>query len=315
MFVAITGASGFLGSHTLAALRRAGHRVRALSRTRDEAIDDDADEWCIGDQYDHKMQAQFVDGADAVIHAAIDWSALNEGPLPNLDVNLTGTLRLSESARAAGVHQFLFVSSLEVYFQSPRIGALTEADAVWPASIYGAFKASVELHLKAYHASYGMSASAWRPASMYGPHPTFENTQWLDLIRRVARGETIADATAVHMVHVQDVAEALALAIGDESTAGEFFNLVDVPVTWDSVARVAADLTTSSARIEAHSSAPTPPAFDASKAIEFCERHGNHTALRRGLEGVRQHVRWVWESLQRDGSLDRRTQTAEGLHE
>ena len=116
MLIALTGATGFLGRYTAAALRQKGHRVRALVRSaaprrQDEPI---ADEWQVGDQYDPQAQSELVAGADAVIQVAIDWAALNQGPIANFERNVLGSLRLLEAARRAGVRQFLFVSSLDV---------------------------------------------------------------------------------------------------------------------------------------------------------------------------------------------------------
>ncbi|HET9588279.1 MAG TPA: NAD(P)-dependent oxidoreductase, partial [Anaerolineales bacterium] len=141
MLVALTGISGFLGRYTAAALRRKGHRVRALVRSaaqrgQDETI---ADEWQVGDQYDPAAQSGLVTGADAVIQAAIDWVALNQGPIANFEHNVLGSLRLLEASRQAGVRQFIFVSSLDVYHEILPERMLDETHPTWPASIYGAY--------------------------------------------------------------------------------------------------------------------------------------------------------------------------------
>src|SRR5687768_421416 len=116
MLIALTGASGFLGHYTALALRRKGHRVRALVQSAEQGSRDEsaADEWQVGDQYHPPAQSKFVAGADVVIQAAIDWEALNQGPATNFERNVLGSLRLLEAARQAGVRQFLFVSSLDV---------------------------------------------------------------------------------------------------------------------------------------------------------------------------------------------------------
>ena len=119
MLVAVTGANGFLGSYTVAALRRAGHRVRALAlpQARRDHVAAFVDEWQTGDQGDPSAVAGLVAGAGAIVHIAIDWTALNAGAIPNFERNLLSSLRLLEAARVAQARQFIFVSTLEVYHE------------------------------------------------------------------------------------------------------------------------------------------------------------------------------------------------------
>src|SRR5688572_27663593 len=76
--VAVTGGTGFLGSHSVAALLRAGHRVRLLVRReaavepalRPLGVDPGAVDVVVGDVTDERSVRQAVDGADSVLHAA-----------------------------------------------------------------------------------------------------------------------------------------------------------------------------------------------------------------------------------------------------
>jgi nucleoside-diphosphate-sugar epimerase len=292
MLIALTGASGFLGHYTAAALRRNGHRVRALVRSAAQRSQDEptVDEWQVGDQYDPAAQSQLVAGADAVIQAAIDWTALNEGPIANFERNVLGSLRLLETAQQAGVHQFLFVSSLDVYHEILSDRSLDEKHPTWPASIYGAYKAAVELHLKAYHAAHAMNTSAWRPATMYGLNPKLKKSLWFDLVKTVTEGGEVSTDANARLVHVEDVAEALALAVGDESVAGQFYNLVDYALEWQEVAEITRALSGSAAVIQDHPSRAAQQPFNPAKALAFFDQHGNGTALRRGREGVAQYL-------------------------
>ena len=125
MLVALTGATGFLGRRTLAALHEQGQAVRALSRRKESmaGLEGLAEEWCFGDQYDPDVQARLVAQVQAVIHVAMDWKALNDGPRANLERNLAGTLRTTRGgARSPAYAQFVFVSSLDVYGNATRAG-------------------------------------------------------------------------------------------------------------------------------------------------------------------------------------------------
>ena len=295
MLIAITGASGFVGSYTVASLKRAGHTVRALVRatSRRDHIAQHVDDFRVGELHDPQALAGLVAGADAVIHNGADWDARRAGPVPNFERNVMGSLRLLEAARQAGAEQFVFVSSVAVYHEIPAGagGRITEETVTWPEGTYGAYKAAIESHLKAYHVTYGMNTSAWRPAAIYGIDPKLERSQWYDTIRDVKQGKRISIEQGGKITHVQDVADALTLAIGDATVAGQFYNLVDRYLYWQEVAEIAKELTGSSAEIENRKGTGPKNQFDTTKSIDFFTRHGNAVALRRGTEGVREYVR------------------------
>ena len=308
MLIALTGATGFLGHYTATALRQKGHRVRALvrsdaPRSQDESI---AEEWQVGDQYDPQTQSELVAGADAVIQAAIDWEALNQGPMANFERNVLGSLRLLEAARRAGVRQFLFVSSLDVYHEILSDRALDETHPTWPASIYGAYKAAVELHLKAYHATHAMNTSAWRPATMYGINSQLQKSLWFDLVKMVREGGEVSTDEDGMLVHVEDVAEALALAVGDESVAGQFYNLVDCGLEWQEVAEMTRELAGSAAVIQNRPGRGARRPFNPAKAVAFFDQHGNAKALRRGREGAAQYLAALLRELPPNHNLEQR---------
>lgn len=293
MLVALTGVSGFIGSYTARSLRRLGHQVRGLVResSRRDHIESSVDEFVVGDQSDPESHQKFVEGVEAVIHNAVDWSA-REDPIANFEKNVLGSLRLLEAARSAGVKQFLFVSSVAVHHQilEKFNGRIDETHPTWPSGLYGAYKAAVEPHLKAYHFAYGLNTSAWRPAAVYGIDPDLKRSQWYDLIDAARKGQPIDTARGGKITHVQDVADALALAVGDESVAGEFYNLVDGYLYWQVPAEVARDLSGSGATIHNRKGTGPRNQFDTRKAIDFFDRHGNRIALRRGTAGVREYV-------------------------
>ncbi len=292
MLVAITGATGLVGSHTVQMLKAAGHQVRALKRpaSRVEGISQWVDEWCDGEFYQPQAQAALAAGAEVMIHAAYDWQALQQAPQVNAQRNLLGALGLLEQSRLAGVEQFLFVSSGAVYHEILPGGKLDERHATWPGDIYGATKAAIEPYLKSYHVQYGMNTSSWRPTAIYGIDPKLAKSQWYDLVEAVRAGRSVQTAKGGKIVDVRDVAGALVAAIGDEQTAGEFYNLVDGYFYWQRAAELAKEMVGGQAHIiEAKGPGPKNQ-YDTAKAQEFFNRHGNHQALRRGEAGVREYI-------------------------
>jgi UDP-glucose 4-epimerase len=292
MLVALTGASGFIGSYTAATLSRAGHDVRAMVRptSRREHVQEHVRQWQVGEQDDPQALAGLVAGVDCVIHAAVDWNARETSPMVNFQKNVMGSLRLLEAARLADVPQFIFVSSVAVYHEILQDRKLDENHPTWPNSIYGAYKAAIEPHLKAYYVHYGMNTSSWRPAAVYGIDPSLKRSQWFDLIKTAKEGGEVDTPRGGKITHVQDVADALTYAVCDESVAGEFYNLVDGYMYWQGAAELAKEITGSTAQITDRTGPGPKNTFDTTKAIEFFDRHGNQIALRRGVDGVRQYV-------------------------
>lgn len=292
MLVALTGASGFIGSHIAQSLHRAGHEVRALVRrtSQRDHIAAFVGEFREGELNDQQALAGLVAGVDCVIHNGVDRGALQMAPIKNYQVNVLGSLELLEAARLAGVGQFIFVSSVAVHHEILPGGWIDENHPTWPANIYGAYKAAIESHLKAYFHTYGMNTSAWRPAAVYGIAPKLARSQWYDLIDAVRRNQQIDIAQGGKITPVGDVADALTAAVGDEQVAGQFYNLVDCYLYWQQVAEIAKQLTGSTSQIIDRKGVGPKNQFNNAKAIAFFDRHGNTTALRRGAEGVRDYV-------------------------
>ncbi|MDQ3441715.1 MAG: NAD(P)-dependent oxidoreductase [Planctomycetota bacterium] len=291
MLVALTGASGFVGSYTARALHARGHTVRALVRagSRRDHIAPYVAEWREGELHDPQALAGLVAGAEAVIHNGVDWS-IREIPTLNFERNVLGSLKLLEAARQANVEQFLFVSSVAVYHTILPDRPLDETHPTWPSSTYGAYKAAIEPHLLTYHQTFGLNTSSWRPAAIYGVDPKLDRSQWFNLIRAAKEGGHVSTAQGGKITHVQEVADALTLAVGDEMVAGQFYNLVDGYMYWQVAAEFAKERSGSSAQIDDRKGTGPKNQFDTRKAIEFFDRHGNRTALRRGHEGVRAYV-------------------------
>ena len=153
MKVAITGASGFLGSHCMAAAVAAGHEVRAVVRNPAKVraavvlhdLDPDGIEVVVADLTDHGALRASLDGVDSLLHAGAVFSLdPRQGRQMRL-VNPTSTATLLEAAAEHGLQRVVHVSSLGVYSASltvlgpdtptgpecgPYTGSKIEADAV-----------------------------------------------------------------------------------------------------------------------------------------------------------------------------------------
>ena len=293
MDVSLTGASGFIGSYIAGSLHAAGHRVRALVRetSRRDHIEPHVAEFVVGDQADPAAQEQLVAGADAVVHDAVDWQALRRGgAMDHFRSNVLGTLDLLERSRAAGVRQFAFISSCAVHHDILQDRPLDETHPTRPNTPYGAYKAAVEPFLVAYHHQHGMNTSTWRPAAVYGLDPKLKKSQWYDVIDAVRKGEPVDTDAGGKVTHVQDIADAVTLAMGDGSVAGQVYDLVEGYVYRQEVAEIARRLSGSDADVADRKGSGPKNTFETAKAVAFFDRHGNATGLRRGTAGVEAYV-------------------------
>ncbi|MGW1172912.1 NAD-dependent epimerase/dehydratase family protein [Kitasatospora sp. NPDC002543] len=127
--VALTGATGFIGSGVLAALVARGVRVRALARKPpQEAAPGTA--WVAGDLADREALTELCTGAGALVHLA---SRVAGGAEECETVNDRGTATLMAAATRAGVRRIVHLSTAAVHGEGPHAGI--EVDEVPPAPV------------------------------------------------------------------------------------------------------------------------------------------------------------------------------------
>lgn len=226
--VLVTGGAGFIGSHTVTALRAAGRRVVVLDDLSGgrqgnlaEHAGDPAVTVVVGDVREDLAPLLAGHGPfAAVIHLAAQTSVVRsvEAPLADLDLNLRATVRLAVWAADVGVRRFVFASSAAVYGDTARL-PVAEADEAAPLSPYGAAKRSSELYLRALGELRGVSTACLRLFNVYGPRqdPASPYSGVVAIfLARALRGDSLVvfgDGTQTRdLVYVEDVARALVLA-------------------------------------------------------------------------------------------------------
>ena len=189
--LAITGATGFVGSAVLDEALAQGHQVRALARR--EQADRAGVSWVRGDLGDTAALARLCDGADAVVHVA----GLTNTPDPAQfeTANVTGTANVLSAMTAAGVRRLVFVSSL-----SARMPELSD---------YGASKAMAEALVEASRIDW----TTVRPPGVYGPR----DGDYLEMFRTARLGFVpLPPGGASSIIHADDLARLLVvLATGN----------------------------------------------------------------------------------------------------
>ena len=191
MLVAVTGASGFVGPHLVSALSRRGWKVRLLLRRWSPlpSLAGVEAEIVWGDIDDVAALGKLVEGADAVVHAAGLIKARHASDF--MTVNRDGTARLAALAPHA---RFLLLSSLAA--REPGL------------SPYGASKRAAEEALTG-------RIGPWlvvRAPAVYGPGDRETLSYFRTAERRLAP-EPMEKGARLSLIHVADLAEALALAL------------------------------------------------------------------------------------------------------
>jgi dihydroflavonol-4-reductase len=114
MTTLVTGAAGFLGSHVARQLVARGDSVRVLMRpsSNNRAISDLSLEYVTGDLRDASSLERAMTGVRRVFHVAADYRLWAKNPQEIYDSNVGGTKNLLAAAKAAGVEQLVYTSTV-----------------------------------------------------------------------------------------------------------------------------------------------------------------------------------------------------------
>jgi nucleoside-diphosphate-sugar epimerase len=215
----VTGATGFVGSHLVETLVRAGVEVTALARSPEKALALGAQRVRVVSGHLHLNEAlqQAVHNQDVVYHVAGAVAARNEAEF--LRANREGTRNLVAAAESEGSLRFIFVSSLAAGGPAPRGSPLRGSEAPRPVTAYGRSKLEAEQVVKA-------SRLAWsivRPPIVYGPRD--REVLKLFKIARLGFAPIFGNGTQeLSAIYAADLASAL-LAVGErDNTVGRIYN-------------------------------------------------------------------------------------------
>ena len=114
MTTLVTGAAGFLGSHVARQLVARGETVRVLMRvsSSNRAISDLPLEYVTGDLRDPASLGRAMKGVGRVFHVAADYRLWAKRSQDIYDSNVGGTKNLLAAAKAAGVAQLIYTSTV-----------------------------------------------------------------------------------------------------------------------------------------------------------------------------------------------------------
>ena len=216
MLVLVTGGTGYVGSHAIAALASAGHRIRVLARAPEKIpatlgpLGVDGVETAIGDVTDPAAVARALTGCDAVLHAASVFSMDARRADEVTSVNVRGADIVLGTAHRLGLDPIVYVSS-EVALLPPADGEVLTPDSPVkrPPGPYCRSKADAELVARKYQAA-GAPVVSVLPAAVWGPHDPHLG-EGATLATNVLRNRyPVVMPGGMHIVDVRDVAAVLA---------------------------------------------------------------------------------------------------------
>ena len=247
--VLVTGAAGFIGSHTAERLLARGERVigldnfdpfydPALKRANLSAASRDPRFTLVeGDIRDAALlDALFAkEPVRAVIHLAARAGVRPsvEEPALYADVNVRGTTVVLESARQAGVRKVVYASSSSVYGGNTKVPFSEDDPVDHPVSPYAATKKATELVASAYHHLYGIDTIGLRFFTVYGPRQRPEMAI-AAFTRRIDEGRPVpvfGDGSALRdYTYIDDIVDGVMGAL-DRGRGDRVYNLGESETT------------------------------------------------------------------------------------
>lgn len=224
MKVLVTGASGFVGGYAVRALRDAGHKVTACSRSRVEMpgiFYAPAPELGPGADW-----AAALTSIDAIVHlagrAAVDGSGKAVVEDEYRTVNVEATRALAKQAAKAGVKHFVLMSSLHAV-AADSDERLSEQTEPHPVSAYGRSKLAAE---KAIQEELRTSGCAWtilRPPLVYG----FGNQANFGLLLKLVKTRVPLPLASVrnrrNFIYVENLVDLIATCLGNPQAFGKIY--------------------------------------------------------------------------------------------
>lgn len=212
MKILVTGGTGFVGSHSVAALARDGHDLRLLARSADRvapALDPHnvtITDIAVGDVTDRAAVTSAMEGCDAVLHAANVFTLDPRRVAQMKAVNETGTELLLSLAVKAGLDPIVHVSSLLALLPSSDDPIMADSATGSPRPPYAATKA-VGDRIAVGLQNEGAPVVITRPGFVFGPDDPYIGESAATTISALKGQMRLLNDGPVPMTDVRDVAD------------------------------------------------------------------------------------------------------------
>lgn len=188
MKVAITGASGQLGSSVLLELLRRDYALKALVRKDTRSLEGLPVEKIKGDLLDPASLVALLKDCETLIHCAAIVPVHGDTAQKVAAVNVDGTRQLMQISRDAGIRRVVHISSVQVYQQEPVLEMMdeTRGPVQDKTFIYHCSKRKGEETALSFHQPGSMEVIVMQPTAVMGPYdykPSKMGKALMDLYR------------------------------------------------------------------------------------------------------------------------------------
>jgi nucleoside-diphosphate-sugar epimerase len=209
--ILVTGGSGFVGRHLIKALCGT-EAVRVFTRSASSVAGIPDVDVAVGDLTDAAAVERAVDGVRAIIHLAARVAENDHGAADAYAMNVHATSTLASASRAAGVEQFIHLSSGGIYGNGRTSTPHRETDRTDPGNAYERSKLAAEEVLNEQLSHGRTTFTMLRSAGIYG-HGRPATRAFFEEVRRRRYWIHGSPNVLVHPTHVADVVQACRLVL------------------------------------------------------------------------------------------------------
>jgi nucleoside-diphosphate-sugar epimerase len=239
--VAVTGGTGFIGSHTVEALLERGYRVRCFVRPGRRNLG-----WLEGlpvettsaSLFDGKAVRKAIEGVDLVVHIAGVSRAKRRRDFFHGNVEPTRQL-LKACKETATIRKFFYMSSLTATGPSPGEAPVTEDSPCAPITAYGESKLESETVCRRFENDFPVVIL--RPPAVYGPRDgdILHMFRWINLGLMPGMGPRHKTLT---LIYVTELARAVLAVLENKTARGTYFVGDPTPYRYSELVSISASL-------------------------------------------------------------------------
>jgi NAD dependent epimerase/dehydratase len=306
--VLVTGADGFIGSHLVEHLLRAGAHVTALAQYNSFNfwgwLEDlpclDQIQVVTGDIRDSHFCQNLAKNIDVVFHLAaliaIPYSY--RAPQSYVETNIIGTLNLCQASLQGPVQKFIHLSTSEVYGTAKYV-PIDERHPLQAQSPYSASKIGADAIAASFYSSFQLPLVIARPFNVYGPRQS-SRAVIPAIISQIAAGSKAVKLgnlkTTRDFTFVDDLCRGLLAVASLDNVLGEVFNIGSSrEISIGELFQLIAEIMSSDARVEIDPERLRPAESEVQRLLcdnrKLRDVHGFYPEIPLS-EGLRQTVDW-----------------------